>query len=215
MKTRLKRLSVSGLVLACLACLVSLAACGLTAPRGSEGFAELDSPGVFDTDNSVTISIGPTLLRFAAAHLDEDEPEAKALLKDLDGVRIRVYEVERNSAKVANRIDAMQARLLEVGWEPVMLVREENEVTHLLVKFRDDRILGLTLLAMENANAGGREEDGEADGEGDGEGDGESGGEVVVINLMGEIRPQNFSRVMVALDVDKQSARNVQVAHAN
>ncbi len=204
MKTRLKRLSVAGLMLACL---VNLAACGLTAPRGSDGFAELDSPGVFDTDNSVTISIGPTLLRFAAAHLDDDEPEAQALLKDLDGVRIRVYEIERNSSKVANRIDAMQARLLEAGWEPVMLVREENEVTHLLVKFRDDRILGLTLLAMEGANAGGRE--------GDGEADGESGGEVVVVNLMGEIRPQNFSKVMVALDVDKQSARNVQVAHAN
>ena len=40
-------------------------------------------------------------------------------------------------------------------------------------------------------------------------------GEVVVINLMGEIRPQSFSNVMVALDVDNDSAKNVQVASVN
>jgi hypothetical protein len=173
---------------------LSLTACGITAPRSSEGFAELDSPGVFDTDNSVTISFGPTLLRFAAAHMDGD-PEARALLRGLDGVRIRVYEIENNSARVAKRIDAMQDKLLETGWEPVMLVRDDGEVTHLLAKFSDDRILGLTLLAMEDADEG--------------------SGEVVVINLMGEIQPQNFSQVMVALDVDKKSARNVQVAQTN
>ncbi|HKX56534.1 MAG TPA: DUF4252 domain-containing protein, partial [Xanthomonadales bacterium] len=116
---------------------LSLTACGITAPRSSEGFAELDSPGVFNTDNSVTISIGPTLLRFAASHLDDD-PEARALLRRLDGVRIRVYEIENNPARVAQRIDAMQGKLLEAGWEPVMLLRDDGEVTHLLVKFSDD-----------------------------------------------------------------------------
>jgi len=73
----------------------------------------------------------------------------------------------------------------------VLLVREPGEETHLLVKVRNERILGLTLLATEEDS------------------------EVVVINLMGEIRPQNFSHVMVALDVKNDSARNVKVAQAN
>jgi hypothetical protein len=173
------------------AAFLSLSACGLTAPKSSQGFAELDSPGIFDTDNSVTLSIGPTLLSFAAAHIDDD-PQARDLLRDLDGVRIRVYEIERNPGKVADRLVAMQARLQQSGWEPVMLVREPGQETHLLVKMRDERILGLTLLSMEEQDS-----------------------EVVVINLMGEIRPQNFSNVMVALDVDNDKARNVQVASAN
>jgi len=183
---------------ALLGTMLCLTACGFTAPRSNEGFAELDSPGVFDTDESLSLSIGPTLLHFAAANMDDDE-EGGALLRDLDGVRIRVYEIENNSARVAKRIDTMQARLLAAGWEPIMLVREEGEVTHLLAKFSEDRILGLTLLAMEEANKE----------------DGEESGEVVVINLMGEIKPQNFSKVMVALDVDKKSARGVQVAQTN
>ncbi len=172
------------------ALLVSLNACGITAPKSSQGFAELDSPGIFDTDNSVSLSIGPTLLRFAAAHIDDD-PEIRDLLRELDGVRIRVYEIERNPDKVAKRVAGMQAKLQQAGWEPVMLVRDAGEETHLLVKMRNERILGLTLLAMEEDS------------------------EVVVINLMGEIRPQSFSNVMVALDVDNDSARNVRVASTN
>ena len=178
--------------------LLILSACGITAPKNSEGFAELDSPGVFDTDNSVTISIGPTLLHFAAANMEDDD-EGSAMLRGLDGVRIRVYEIERDSSEVASRVDAMHDKLLEAGWEPVMLVRDEGEVTHLLAKFSDDRIIGLTLLAMEEASKE----------------DGEESGEVVVINLMGEIQPQSFSQVMVALDVDQKSARDVQVAQVN
>jgi len=167
-----------------------LPACGITAPQHNEGYADLESMGLLDTDNVMTISIGPTLLRFAAAHIDDD-PETKALLKDLDGVRIRIYEIERNSHKVAARINGMQKKLQSNGWEPVMLVRDEGEETHMLVKFSEDRILGLTLLTMDEDS------------------------EVVVINLMGEIRPQSFSNVMVALDVDNDNARKVQVANVN
>ncbi len=173
------------LLASCL--LLNLSACGITAPRNSEGFAELDSPGIFDTDYSVSLSIGPTLLHFAAAHMDDD-PQTRALLRDLDGLRIRVYEIERDKEQVASRVAEMQSKLQQAGWEPVMLVREEGEEMHLLVKIKNERILGLTLLAMEQDS------------------------EVVVINLMGDIRPQNFSRVMVALEVEHDSARHVQVA---
>src|SRR5690606_37480753 len=105
-------------------------------------------------------------------------------------VRIRTYEVKRNTDKVATRIANMRRKLQQSGWEPVMLVRDEGEQTHLLVKEREGRILGLTLLAMDEDS------------------------EVVMINLMGRIRPQSFSHVMVALDIDNDSARNIQVAKA-
>jgi Domain of unknown function (DUF4252) len=183
-----------GSLILAISLLLNLSACGITAPRNSEGFAELDSPGIFDTDKAVSLSIGPALLHFAAANMDDDD-EARALLRGLDGVRIRVYEIERNPNKVIERVAEMQSTLQQAGWESVLLVREEGEETHLLVKIKDDRILGLTLLAMEDANEG--------------------SGEVVVINLMGEIQPESFSDVMVALDVDNKNARNVQVAQVH
>jgi hypothetical protein len=164
---------------------LSLAACGITAPRGSEGFADLDSLGFADTDRVVALSIGPKVLNFAAQH-SGDDPETQALLRGLDGVRIRVYEIDGNAARVATRMQSMSEKLAAGGWEQVMLVRSAGEQAHMLVKFADERICGMTVLVS----------------------DGHS--EAVVVNLMGEIQPQQFSDVMVALDVDAAGVEEVQ-----
>ena len=166
---------------------VLLSACGLTAPRSSEGFADLESLGVRDTDSVMTLSLGPSVLRFAASHMD-DEPETRELLKSLDGVRIRIYEIDGDAGRVAARIEDMSTHLQDDGWEPVMLVREENETTHMLLRTVDGRICGMTVLVS----------------------DGES--EAVVVNLMGDIKPDQFGEVMVALDVDSPGVDDVKVA---
>jgi hypothetical protein len=164
---------------------LSLAACGITAPRGSEGFADLDSLGLADTDRVLALSIGPAVLNFAAKHA-EDDPETQALLRGLDGVRIRVYEINGNASRVSTRMQSMSQKLVAGGWEQVMLVRSAGEQAHMLVKLADARICGMTVLVS----------------------DGQS--EAVVINLMGEIQPQQFSNVMVALDIDAAGVEGVQ-----
>jgi hypothetical protein len=58
----------------------------------------------------------------------------------------------------------------------------------MLLRIVDEQILGMTVLVS----------------------DGES--EAVVINLMGKIRPRQFSDVIVALDVDTPGVENVQLA---
>ena len=164
-----------------------LGGCGLTAPKEAEGFAELDSLGVFDVDRTIALSIGPAILHFAAGHVDDD-PEVAELLRGLDGVRIRVYEIDGNPQRVSKRIHRMSQHLRDHGWEQVALIRQEAEVMHFLVKVCEGRMCGLTLLTS----------------------DGDS--EAVVINLIGEIQPERFSEVMLALDVDAPGARNVQLA---
>lgn len=170
-----------------LAAALLLAGCGLTAPRGGPGFAELESPGVLDTDREIALSIGPTLLRFAARHV-EDDPETRALLRSLDGVRIRIYEIDGDAARIAGRMDRMQDHLEADGWEAVMLVRSGHERTQLLLKSSGRRVHGMTFLSS----------------------DGES--EVVVINLIGDIQPQFFSDAMIALDIEEGGAQEVEVA---
>lgn len=169
--------------------LLAVTACGITAPSRSDGFADLESLGVLDVDRTMSVSIGPSLLRFVARHM-EDDPETVAMLRDLDGVRIQIYEIDGDPGRVAARMQRMSEHLRQDGWEPVMLVRnrEDREETHMLVKLSDGRIRGMTVLTS----------------------DGES--EAVVINLMGTIDPAHFSEVMVALDVDAPGVKNVQVA---
>lgn len=166
---------------------IMLSACGLTAPRSSEGYADLESLGMRDTDTVMTLSIGPSLLRFAASHVDDDT-EVRELLKSLDGIRIRIYEINGDASRVATRINTMSGNLQQDGWEPVMLIREENEATHMLIRVVDQQICGMTVLVS----------------------DGDT--EAVVINLMGEIKPRQFGDVMVALDVNSPGVDNVRVA---
>ncbi len=181
--------STRNLARAALAALLALllAACGLTAPRSSDGYADLDSLGLTDTDLVMSLSLGPAVLGFAARHV-EDDPETEALLRDLDGVRIRIYEVDRNPDRVAGRMARMARDLQADGWEPVMLVQREGEQVHMLLRVVDGAIHGMTVLVL----------------------DGES--EAVVINLMGDIHPDRFGDVMVAMDIDHPGVEQVRVA---
>jgi len=162
-----------------------LAGCGITAPRSSEGYADLDSLGIADTDRVLTLSIGPALLQFAASHV-EDDPATVELLRGLDGVRVRIYEIDGEAARVAARMEQMSRKLQAGGWQQVMHVRSGDERAHMLIKAVDQRINGMTVLVS----------------------DGDS--EAVVINLMGELQPEQFADVMVALDVDAAGVQGIQ-----
>jgi len=173
------------LILALMALLLS--SCAVTAPRSSEGFANLDSPGIADTDRTISVSLGRTMLRFAARFLD-DEPETQALLRSLDGVRIRIYEVDGDTDRIAHRFDRMGTKLRRDGWEPVMLVRDDDELVQMYAKHSGKAMRGLTIVSADDD-------------------------EVVVVNIMGDIQPERFGDVMVALNVE--DAPEVHVASAN
>jgi hypothetical protein len=163
-----------------------LSSCGITAPRSNDGFANLDSPGVSETNRTMTLSLGPTTLRFAARFMDE-EPETQALLRSLDGVRIRIYEVDEDgdTDRIAGNFENMGGKLLDDGWDPVMLVREEGELVQMYMKSSNRGISGLTIVSADDE-------------------------EVVVVNVMGDIDPVYYGDVMMALNVD--GAPEVQVA---
>jgi hypothetical protein len=67
-----------------------------------------------------------------------------------------------------------------------MLVRDRDEQAHMLVRLDGDRICGMTVLVS----------------------DGDQ--EAVVINLMGDIQPQQFGGVMAALEVDAAGVADVE-----
>jgi hypothetical protein len=178
-----------GIVLVLVLTLVAfvLSSCGITASRSNQGFANLDSPGINDTDRTMSLSLGKTTLRFAARFLD-DEPETQALLRSLDGVRIRIYEVNGNTNRIAQNFDRMGTKLSNDGWQPVMLVREEGELVQMFSKSSSRGMQGLTIVSADDE-------------------------EVVVVNVMGDIKPEHFGDVMVALDVD--DAPDVKIASVN
>lgn len=163
---------------------ISLGACGITAPQRDAGFADVDSLDWREVDHNFSLSLGPTLLGLAASVI-EDDPQTEELLRSLYGVRVKVYHVEPGEAEaVSLDLNNMSKDLIEQEWEPVVLVREQGESTHMLVKMEGERIRGLTVLT--------------SDGE-----------EAVFVNVMGDLQPELFNQAIAALDVP---APEVQVA---
>lgn len=158
------------------ASVTALLGCGITAPAGNIGYANLDSLGFRDVDQTMSLSIGPSLLRFAATHI-EDDPQARELVGQLDGVRVFTYDVVGDADRVGDRIDRMSRKLQERDWVPVVLVQESGQRTVMLIKIRKDHIAGLTLITSDAHEA-------------------------VIVNVMGELYPDMFSGTMAALDVD-------------
>jgi hypothetical protein len=174
----------NALVLLLILAAFILSSCGITAPRSNEGYANLDSPGMSETNRTMSLSLGPTVLRFAARFMD-DEPETQTLLRSLDGVRIRIYEVHGDTALIAENFERMGSKLNSDGWQPVMLVREEGELVQMYAKPSSNGMQGLTIVSADDE-------------------------EVVVVNVMGDIDPTYYKDVMVALDVN--DAPDVQIA---
>ncbi len=153
-----------------------LSGCGVTAPQRDAGFADVDTPSWRHVDQTLSLSFGPTLLSLAAAMI-EDDPQTKKLLRSLDGVRVKVYEVEPGHEQaVSETLDDMRQSLLTQAWEPVMLVQEKNESTYLLVKMEGEKVCGITVLNTD-------------------------GVEAVFVNVMGDLQPELFHQTVAALDV--------------
>ena len=165
-------IGLRGLVLATV---IALTGCGVTAPHRASGYADLDGLSWRDLDRSLSLSLGPTVLRMLALGVDDD-PMVRELLRNLDGVRVQAYRIEGDPDDVAEDLNAIGTRLRGAGWEPVIRVREAGETVHVLMKLEQARIAGLTVLASDSL-------------------------EVVLVNVMGELRPELFGEAMAALEV--------------
>ena len=161
-------------VIATLALALSLLGCGVTASSNNAGYADLDSLGFKDVDTTMSLSLGSSILHFASSNM-EDDPETRILLRNLDGVRVKTYDIVGDGARVLDRIDKMSQKLQKQGWEPVITVREEGERTVLLMKTRGQRIVGLTVINCDAVEA-------------------------VVVNVMGDLRPEMFAETIRLTD---------------
>ena len=155
-----------------------LAGCGITGNfRNDPGYAAFGSPGFVATDREFAMSLGPLPLRVASWFL-HDEPDVGPLLKELRAVRIYTYEVAGDAERVARRVSDMQAALVDEGWLSVIAVREDDELTSVLLRpAPGGGNRGLTVIVQDPS-------------------------EVVFVNLIGNVRLDFFNDYMSEIDVD-------------
>ena len=168
---------VCGLILAALA--AALAGCGITGNfRNDPGYAELASLKGLESETDFGLSLGPLPLRIAGWVLDEEDPELEPLLRELRAVRVYIFEGIADAEDAATDVEELRARLIGDGWLNVIAVREGAETTSVLLRpGTDGANRGLTVIVQEPT-------------------------EVVLVNLIGNVRLDLFNDYMAEVDVD-------------
>jgi hypothetical protein len=103
---------------------------------------------------AVTITLDPALLNLAARFLDGNDPQDAAtreIIKGLQGIYVRSYTFDRDSAYRQEDIDAVRKQLAAPGWN--RLVETHSKRTHanvdIYVMLDNNQAIGLVVIASE------------------------------------------------------------------
>jgi hypothetical protein len=103
---------------------------------------------------SVIITLDPALLGLAGRFLDSKDPQDAAtmdVLKGLQGIYVRSYTFDKDSAYQQSDIDAIRTQLSAPGWSRLMETRSHK--THadvdIYIMIDNNQAIGLALIASE------------------------------------------------------------------
>lgn len=136
-------------------------------------FGELNS--VFG-EPTVQVAVGESLLGLIGSLSASQDPEAAELFKRLNGVRVNVYETSQMADGAVDYVKDVSSQLSGLGWESVVTVNSADEQVRIFMKIDDDKVLGITVMAVEE-------------------------NEAVFVNVIGDINPAQLGKVMDNFDI--------------
>jgi hypothetical protein len=160
---------------------VALLGVVLAADKPSAGFVDF---GTFTRDSAnaefVEVSIGSNLLSMAARLAGAKEPEAAEVLRGLQTVRVNVIGLgDNNRAEVVDRIEKIRGELVAKGWERIVTAQKKGEDVGVYVKTRgEEAVEGVVVTVLDSRK------------------------EAVLINIVGDIKPEKLSVLGERLDIE-------------
>ena len=141
---------------------------------GYVDFGELSS--IFG-EPTVQIAVGESLLGLVGSLSASEDPEAAELFNRLNGVRVNVFETTAMADGAVDFVRDTSAKLDDLGWEPVVTVNSQDEQVRIFMMINNDRVEGITVMAVEETEA-------------------------VFVNVIGSISPEELGKVMDNFDID-------------
>ena len=155
MKCLTSTLKIVGLVSVTL----SLGGCfsASTTLQAHPGYADLSLPDRSQVNSTLSLSLGSVGLipaRWLVSHAVADSAEAgeeakrltRAVLQAVEGVQLRVYDVDNNTEMFDGAINESVSNLKAAGWQTLVTVKEANERVVIMQAGEDEMIVGLSVL---------------------------------------------------------------------
>lgn len=166
------------IVLMCLAAMLALPVMAQEdALKAFPGYVDFGELGSIFGEPTVQIAVGASLLNLVSSLSSEEDPDAAALLKRLNGVRVNVYETSGIAAGAVDYVKNISSQLGDRGWESVVTVNSDDEQVRIFMKINGDMVEGITVMAVEDTEA-------------------------VFVNVIGNINPEELGKVMDKFDID-------------
>lgn len=147
-------------------------------PTGYVDFGKFSAPksgGEF-----VEVQLQSNLIAMVARLAAAQEPEVAELLGGLKRIRVNVIGVDdSNREQIRGRVKKISADLDEKGWERIVTVRSGEEDVNVYLKTRNqEAVEGLVVTVLEGK------------------------GEAVLINIVGDIRPEQIATLGERFDIE-------------
>ena len=141
---------------------------------GYVDFGELNS--IFG-EPTVQIAVGESLLGLVASLSASEDPEAAELFKRLNGVRVNVFETQQMAVGAVDYVRDVSSQLSNLGWESVVTVNSADEQVRIFMKIDQDKVQGITVMAVEE-------------------------NEAVFVNVIGSLNADELGKVMDNFNID-------------
>jgi hypothetical protein len=159
--------------------------------QSKPGYTKLDLPSWSSTNTTVALNLGPNglkpvrwmikrLINSSDRQLDLPEQLILTVILDLQGLQLRIYEVEDNRPVFDQAIDDAIATLEQGNWQTLLRVREEQNRIVVMQEGDDDMISGLSVLASTSENA-------------------------FFINLVGQLTPESIAIIAESISASNQT----------
>jgi len=153
--------------------------------KSSPGFVEFGNLERVYGEPKVEINLGGTILSLVGKISKHEDPELGDVIRNLDQVRVLVYELDDSATDALNQVDTITATLKSKQWLPIVSVNEELEKVRVYMHQNGDIVDGMVVMVVD-ATANNKKKRKEA----------------VFINIVGEINPEQLSQLTDSLDID-------------
>jgi hypothetical protein len=147
-------------------------------PPGAIDFGTFTAPS--SGAEFVEVNITSSLISLATKFIEKEDAEVAKLLNGLQSVRVNVIGLDdANRKAMADRVQKVKKQLNSNGWERIVTAQKENQDVGVYLKSANkDTVQGITVVVL----------------------DGDK--EAVFINVVGDIRPEQLSKVGEKFNID-------------
>jgi hypothetical protein len=167
---------------AAVAALIFASAAASPAADPTPGYVDFGKIAPSTEGKFVEVNLPEGLLKFASMFASKQEPQAAEVLRNIKHVRVNVVELsDANRSQIIERVKAVRQELETSGWTQIVNVREQpkGDDVQIFAKMHGaEAIEGLVVTVIEDNH------------------------EVVLVNIVGDIKPEQIATLAERFNID-------------